>query len=74
MTLQIALPLSAPEVVPDESDASMPPYRGSDSPPSMGTMMGWPRGKARALDGCWVKPDGTCEHGKPSWLKYLGFV
>jgi hypothetical protein len=32
------------------------------------------RGRLRALDGYWVEPDGTCEHGKPSWLLVLGFV
>jgi hypothetical protein len=28
----------------------------------------------KALDGCWVEPDGTSEHGKPSWLLVLGYV
>lgn len=28
----------------------------------------WP---CEALDGCEVEPDGTCEHGFPSWLVYL---
>lgn len=28
----------------------------------------WP---CLALDGCEVEPDGTCEHGFPSWLVYL---
>lgn len=27
-----------------------------------------------ATDGCWVEPDGICEHGHPSWLLYLGGV
>ena len=28
----------------------------------------WP---CLALDSCEVEPDGTCEHGFPSWLTYL---
>jgi hypothetical protein len=24
--------------------------------------------------GCWVEPDGHCEHGKPSWLLHLGLI
>ena len=31
-------------------------------------------GVAEATDGCRVEPDGTCEHGKPSWLVYLGYI
>jgi hypothetical protein len=27
-----------------------------------------------ATDGCWVEPDGRCEHGKPSWLLALGLI
>jgi len=28
----------------------------------------------KSLDGCWVEPDGTCEHGRPSWLLALGYI
>lgn len=31
-------------------------------------------GGAEALDGCWVEPDGYCEHGSPSWLLHLGLI
>ncbi len=31
-------------------------------------------GVAEATDGCTVEPDGTCEHGHPSWLRYLGLM
>lgn len=24
--------------------------------------------------GCWVEPDGHCDHGIPSWLIILGFI
>ena len=27
-----------------------------------------------ALDGCWVEPDGKCEHGYVSWLRSLGMI
>lgn len=28
----------------------------------------------RATDGCWVDPDGTCEHDCPSWLLAVGVI
>ncbi len=31
-------------------------------------------GGAEATDGCWVEPDGTCPHGKPSWLIVFGMI
>jgi hypothetical protein len=31
-------------------------------------------GEAEATDGCWVEPDGICEHGKKSWLLVLGLI
>ena len=27
-----------------------------------------------ATDGCSVEPDGTCQHGYPSWLLYVGLI
>jgi hypothetical protein len=27
-------------------------------------------GGCEATDGCWVEPDGVCQHGYPSWLLY----
>lgn len=27
-----------------------------------------------ATDGCTVEPDGTCEHGHPSWLLHFGLI
>ena len=24
--------------------------------------------------GCWVEPDGTCEHEQESWLLILGYI
>lgn len=34
----------------------------------------WEGGGCEATDGCWVEPDGTCEHGHPSWMRYLGLI
>lgn len=44
-------------------------------PPSIKTMEKWLcDGIARATDGCKVEPDGTCPHGKQSWLLVLGYI
>jgi hypothetical protein len=43
--------------------------------PSLKTMERWiSNGMAKATDGCEVEPDGTCKHGKPSWLIALGYI
>jgi hypothetical protein len=31
-------------------------------------------GGCEATDGCWVEPDGSCEHNQPSWLLVLGLI
>ena len=31
-------------------------------------------GGCEATDGCWVEPDGICEHGCNSWLIELGMI
>jgi hypothetical protein len=31
-------------------------------------------GVCETVDGCIVEPDGTCEHGSPSWLLALGLI
>jgi len=31
-------------------------------------------GGCEATDGCWVEPDGYCEHGCPSWMIVLGLI
>jgi len=31
-------------------------------------------GGCEATDGCWVKPDGICEHGAKSWLLELNLI
>ena len=43
--------------------------------PTIKTMERWMLdGMAKATDGCKVEPDGTCPHGKPSWLIVLGYI
>ena len=44
--------------------------------PSMGELEQWMSddGGCEATDGCWVEPDGTCEHGCQSWLLELGAI
>jgi hypothetical protein len=31
-------------------------------------------GGCEATDGCFIEPDGTCDHGQPSWLLALGLI
>ena len=43
--------------------------------PSMATLEEWDsEGGCEAIDGCWVEPDGSCEHGFDSWLLALGCI
>ncbi len=43
--------------------------------PSTTTLEKWSNDcGCKALDGCWVEPDGTCEHGSPSWLLALNLI
>lgn len=52
-------------------------YRKSTKPksPSVATMTKWMNnGIAKATDGCRVEPDGTCAHGKRSWLLEMGVI
>lgn len=42
---------------------------------SLATLERWESdGGCKATDGCWVEPDGTCEHGAESWLLVLGMI
>jgi hypothetical protein len=31
-------------------------------------------GGCEATDGCFIGPDGSCEHHQPSWLLALGLI
>lgn len=47
----------------------------SGKPPSIATINKWmENGIARAIDNCKVEPDGTCPHGKPSWILAMGYI
>jgi len=44
-------------------------------PPCISTLERWSHDcGCKALDGCWVEPDGTCEHGLPSWLLAMNMI
>ena len=43
--------------------------------PDIETLEDWlSEGGCEATDGCWVEPDGTCPHGKNSWLLEMGLI
>ena len=43
--------------------------------PSVEQLIEWEaEGGCEATDGCWVEPDGTCEHGCKSWFIVLGVI
>ena len=43
--------------------------------PSISTLERWSSDcGCAAIDGCWVEPDGECDHGYPSWLMELGYI
>ena len=44
--------------------------------PSEETLMSWLMDAEypEATDGCIIEPDGTCEHGQPCWMLYLGLI
>ena len=43
--------------------------------PSIATLERWSSNcGCKTPDGCWVEPDGECEHGYPSWLLALRLI
>lgn len=44
--------------------------------PDLETLESWmfEDGGCEATDGCWVEPDGVCQHGHPSWFLRLGLI
>jgi len=43
--------------------------------PTIDEIMEWEAdGGCYATDGCWVEPDGECEHGRRSWMLVLGLI
>ncbi|MET9366212.1 hypothetical protein ABZX93_35665 [Streptomyces sp. NPDC006632] len=63
-------------IVSREVTEDQEPERGDGAGmPSIEQMQSWMSdGGAVARDGCWVEPDGTCEHGSPSWLLAIGVI
>ena len=50
-------------------------HRATTHRPSIKTMTRWASDcGAEATDGCWVAPDGSCQHGHTSWIRRLGYV
>ena len=59
--------------LPSDPSTGGPP--AADERPSIEQLEEWlAEGGCEATDGCWVEPDGTCPHGRPSWLLRLGLV
>jgi len=47
----------------------------ADQPPTVEQLEAWlAYGGCEATDGCFVETDGTCPHGKPSWLIVMGLI
>lgn len=43
--------------------------------PSMEQLEEWlSESGAETTDGCWVEPDGICQHGHQSWLRVMGLI
>ncbi|CAM5443928.1 hypothetical protein SALBM311S_11635 [Streptomyces alboniger] len=59
----------------DAKEDQEPEREDGTGRPSIEEMQSWmSEGGAEARDGCWVEPDGTCEHGSPSWLLAIGVI
>ena len=51
------------------------PKAKKNKAPSVATLKRWMNdGGCETPCGCWVEPDGYCEHGKPSWLLLMGLI
>ena len=47
----------------------------TEAEPDLEEVQEWEdEGGCEATDGCWVEPDGTCEHGHPSWMLRMGLI
>jgi hypothetical protein len=57
------------------SAATPSPGASGASRPSLSQLQEWhSEGGCETPDGCWVEPDGVCEHGQQSWLLKLGMI
>ena len=63
------------QVDPEKMDRVRPLFDEMIKEPTIEQMRKWTnRGGCEATDGCWVEPDGTCEHGNQSWMLKLGLI
>ena len=58
------------------NEQNIRPFDNPSRPaPDIDQLIEWEsEGGCEATDGCWVEPDGTCEHGCQSWLLELGMI
>jgi hypothetical protein len=50
-------------------------HTATSKAPSVAVMEDWmSESGAEATDGCWVEPDGICQHGHSSWLRAMGLI
>ncbi len=52
-------------------------FQADLEPPDLDTLREWEEEggcEAACPHRCWTEPDGTCEHGHPSWLLKLGLI
>ena len=76
-TTSTVLPIAAfrrmiTEAIGDQSPEA--PSVASEAP-DIEQLIEWEsEGGCEATDGCWVEPDGVCEHGCKSWLLELGMI
>jgi hypothetical protein len=69
-------PLDAFDPEMDFEDMDEPEYDDDTDAPDVNEvieMMADDDG-CEATDGCWVEPDGHCEHGNPSWALAYGLI
>jgi hypothetical protein len=65
----------AGELHEEEGEEEIEVVDVEDNPPDICIIVDWmEEGGCEATDGCWVEPDGYCEHGKPSWAIVLGYI
>jgi hypothetical protein len=60
--------------VPDRRDARSYPKPETEQPDVQQLAEWTAEAGCEATDGCWVEPDGMCEHGHPSWMLRLGYI
>ena len=75
------LPLEEVSIRLVEIEGDDEPFKAATQPeptttaPDVETLIAWKHdGGCEATDGCWVEPDGVCEHGHRSWLLEMGLI